>query len=65
MFTPELAEKTTTLLEGGLSGSAVARVLGVSAPSVNKWQRQGLIGNAEAGRERGSSVVAVPPDAFG
>ena len=63
VFTPELAEKATALLEGGLSGSAVARVLGVSAPSVNKWRRQGLIGNAEADREPGSSAVAVPPDA--
>lgn len=63
VFTPELAEKATALLEGGLSGSAVARVLGVSVASVNKWRRQGLIGNAEADREPGSSAVAVPPDA--
>lgn len=65
VFTPELAEKATALLEGGLSGSAVARVLGVSVASVNKWRRQGLIGNAEADREPGSSAVAVPPDAGG
>ena len=63
VFTPELAAKATALLEGGLSGSAVARVLGVSAPSVNKWRRQGLIGNAEADRAPGSSAVPVPPDA--
>ena len=63
VFTPALAEKATALLASGLSGSAVARVLGVSAASVNKWRRQGLIGNAEADREPGSSAVAVPPDA--
>ena len=38
VFTPALAEKATALLDGGLSGSAVARVLGVSVASVNKWR---------------------------
>ncbi len=50
MFTPELTEKATALQEGG--GSAVARVLGVPAPSVDKWRRQGAIGNAEARARR-------------
>ncbi len=63
VFTPELAEKATALLASGLSGSAAARVLGVSAPSVNKWRRQGLIGNTEADGEPGRSALAAPPDA--
>lgn len=63
VFTPELAEKATALLASGMSGSAVARVLGVSAPSVNKWRRQGLIGNAEVDGEPASSAAAAPPDA--
>ena len=52
VFTPELAGKATALLETGMSGSAVARALGVSVASVNKWRRQGLIGEATRARER-------------
>ena len=63
VFTPALAEKATALLDGGLSGSAVARVLGVSVASVNKWRHQGLISTPVADREPGSSAVAPPPDA--
>ena len=44
VFTPELAAEATALLEGSMSGSGVARVLGVSVASVNNWRRQGLIG---------------------
>ena len=62
VFTPELAAKATALLEAGLSGSAVARVLGVSVASVNKWRRQGLIG--KPAQEPGGSAPGPTPDAL-
>ena len=49
VFTPELVKRATALLEAGLSGAAVARALGVSVASVNKWRRQGLIGRPALG----------------
>ena len=60
VFTPELAEKATALLEAGMSGSAVARVLGVSAPSINKWRRQGLIGGPASARDSGGTAPGAP-----
>ena len=60
VFTPQLAKRATALLEAGLSGAAVARALGVSVASVNKWRRQGLIGNPAARESEGSAVAPAP-----
>ena len=60
VFTPELAEKATALLEAGMSGSAVARVLGVSVASINKWRRQGLLGKPASAWEPGGSAAGAP-----
>ncbi len=63
VFTPALAKRATALLEAGLSGAAVARVLGVSKASVHKWRRRGLIGKAVCAQEPAGSAVGAPCEA--
>ncbi len=61
VFTPALAKRATALLEAGLSGAAVARVLGVSKASVHKWRRRGADrqGGVRAGARRLGSGCAM------